>query len=538
MTASYDYIIVGAGSSGCVLAERLSRNPGTSVLLLEAGCRDLSPMIHIPLGATALQGSKVDWCYETEPEPELNCRRIAWPRGKVLGGSSCLNGMIYIRGQREDYDAWAAAGNTGWSYGELLPYFRRHENNSRGSDDYHGVNGPLWVGEVADHLAITGQFVKAGEETGLPFNPDFNGECQEGIGYYQVTIRNGIRQSSAVSHLKLARKRANLTIQTHALASRILLEGGRAIGVAYEQRGERREALCTGEVVLSAGAINSPQLLELSGIGDTDLLQQRGIGVRHHLPGVGENLQDHLTINVCYNLSNQESYYEEMKPWRFTRHIARYLFRRRGLLSFPSAQVGAFFKTSSTLKRPDAQIHFAPAAARYNDKGVMVPEPGFTATVCYLRPTSRGSVHVRSPRPDDPPEIRANYLATAGDREASIAAVKTTREIFRASCLQSYGGHEMIPGNAVETDDDILAFIRNSAVSVYHPVGTCKMGNDPLAVVDARLKVRGVLGLRVADASILPTIISGNTHAVCVVIADKCADMVLEDLAAQESKSA
>ena len=241
---------------------------------------------------------------------------------------------------------------------------------------------------------------------------------------------------------------------------------------------------------------------------------------------------------MCYNLSNQESYYEEMKPWRFTRHIARYLFRRRGLLSFPSAQVGAFFKTSSTLKRPDAQIHFAPAAARYNDKGVMVPEPGFTATVCYLRPTSRGSVHVRSPRPDDPPEIRANYLATAGDREASIAAVKTTREIFRASCLQSYGGHEMIPGNAVETDDDILAFIRNSAVSVYHPVGTCKMGNDPLAVVDARLKVRGVLGLRVADASILPTIISGNTHAVCVVIADKCADMVLEDLAAQESKSA
>lgn len=531
MTVTYDYIIIGAGSSGCVLAERLSRNPRISVLLLEAGGRDTSPLIHIPLAATALQRSQFDWGYQTEPEPELNQRRVAWPRGKVLGGSSCLNGMIYIRGQREDFDAWAAAGNAGWSYEQLLPYFRRHERNSRGGDDYHGEEGPLWVGDVTDQLPITRQFVKAGEEIGIPFNPDFNGASQEGIGYYQVTIKDGRRQSGAVSHLSLARGRANLTIATHALASRILLEGGRASGVVYEQKGKRCEAHCRGEVVLSAGAINSPQLLEISGIGDAKLLQRQGIDVKHHLPGVGENLQDHLTINICYNLAGQQSYYEEMKPWRFIRHIARYLLRRRGLLSFPSAQVGAFFKTSPAVERPDAQIHFAPAAARYNDKGVMVPEPGFTATVCYLRPTSRGSVHISAAHPDAPPFIQANYLSTDTDRQASVAAVKTTRAIFGAPCLASYGGHEMIPGNAVETDEDILAFIRNSAMSVYHPVGTCKMGGDALAVVDANLKVYGVNGLRIADASIMPTIVSGNTHAACVVIADKCADMILEDLA-------
>lgn len=529
MTASYDYIIVGAGSSGCVLAERLSRDPSKQVLLLEAGGRDSNPMIHIPLGATTLQRSQVDWDYQTQPESELADRCIKWPRGKVLGGSSCLNGMIYIRGQREDYDGWAAAGNPGWSYDELLPYFRRHENNSRGEDRYHGATGPLWVGDVVDHLAITEQFVKAGEETGIPFNPDFNGEHQEGIGYYQVTIKNGRRQSGAVSHLKLARKRPNLTVETHALASRLLLEDGQAVGIAYLQKGKQCEAHCRGEVVLSAGAINSPQLLELSGIGDADLLQRQGITVKHHLPGVGENLQDHLTINVCYNLSGQESYYEEMKPWRLLRHVVRYLFKRRGLLSFPSAQVGAFFKTDAAQASPNAQIHFAPAAARYNDKGVMVPEPGFTATVCNLRPTSRGSVHIRSASPEDHPVICANYLATEADRQASIAAVKKTRAIFRAPCLQTYGGHEMIPGEAVEDDAAILNFIRNSAVSVYHPAGSCKMGSDPQAVVDARLKVHGIKGLRVADASILPAIVSGNTHAVCVVIADKCADMILED---------
>ena len=527
----YDYIIIGGGSAGCVLAQRLSREASHRVLLLEAGGRDRNPMIHIPLGATTLQGSKADWCYETEPEPELNNRRIKWPRGKVLGGSSCLHGMIYIRGQKEDFDSWAEAGNEGWSYKELLPYFRRHEHNTNGENRYHGVGGPLWVDKVAGQFDMAGQFVKAGEEVGIPYNPDFNGEQQEGIGYFQVNIKNGIRQSSAASHLNPSRKRPNLTIETHALATRVLIEEGAAACVAYQRKGERleQEARCSGEVVLSGGSINSPQLLELSGIGDEALLQRHGIEVKKHLPGVGENLQDHLTINVCYYIKNHSTYYDEMKPWRFIRHIFWYLFKRRGMLALPAAQVGAFFRTDGTLNRPNAQIHFAPAAARYNDKGAMVPQPGSTATVCYLRPSSRGSVHIQSKRYDEYPAIRANYLATQEDRQVTIAAVKRTRAIFKAQCLQAYGGHEMTPGPEVHSDEEILEYVRKDAVSVYHPTSTCKMGTDALSVVDPALKVHGIDGLRVADASIMPTIVSGNTHAACVVIADKCADMILSD---------
>ena len=529
METLYDYIIIGAGSSGCVLAERLSRESSHRVLLLEAGGRDWNPMIHIPLGATTLQHTKLDWCYETEPEPQLNNRPIKWPRGKVLGGSSCLHGMIYIRGQKEDFDDWADAGNEGWSYEDLLPYFRRHEHNTSGENRYHGVGGPLWVDEVAGQFDMAEQFVKAGEEVGIPFNPDFNGEQQEGIGYFPVNIKNGIRQSSAASHLKPSRKRPNLTIETHALATRVLIDKGRAVGVAYQQNGEHKEARCGGEVVLSGGAINSPQLLELSGIGDEALLQRHGIEVNKHLPGVGENLQDHLTINVCYNVNTHSTYYDEMKPWRFIRHIFSYLFKRRGMLALPAAQVGAFFKTDDALDRPNAQIHFAPAAARYNDKGAMVPQPGSTATVCYLRPSSRGSVHIQSNRHDDHPAIRANYLATEEDRQVTIAAVKKTRSIFKAQCLQAFDGHEMTPGDDVQSDEQILEYVRKDAVSVYHPTSSCKMGTDEMAVVDPALKVHGISGLRVADASIMPTIVSGNTHATCVVIADKCADMILAD---------
>jgi choline dehydrogenase len=529
MDREYDYIVVGAGSAGCVVANRLSREASNKVLLLEAGGKDLHPMIHIPLGAITLQKTKLDWCYETEPEPELENRRIKWPRGKVLGGSSCLHGMIYIRGQKEDFDKWAEMGNPGWSYADLLPYFRLHEHNTNGADQYHGSSGPLWVGEVAGQFDMAEQFVKAGVQAGIPLNPDFNGKKQEGIGYFPVNIKNGIRQSSVSSHLRPVRNRPNLTIETHALARKVLIENGKAVGVSYQKKGQAIEARCRGEVILCGGTVNSPQLLELSGIGDSERLQRTGIEVKHHLAGVGENLQDHLTVNVCYSIKGHHTYYEEMKPLRFIRQIFDYFFKRKGMLAFPAAQVGAFFKTNPQMTRPNAQIHFAPAAAEYNDKGNMVPRSGSTATVCYLRPSSRGSVHARSSNPEQHPEIKANYLNTEEDKRITIEAVKKTRSIFATDVLKPFDGHEMTPGIEVQTDEQILEYIRKDAVSVYHPVGSCKMGNDEMSVVDHRLRVHGIGGLRVADASIMPTIVSGNTHAACVVIADKCADMILED---------
>jgi choline dehydrogenase len=527
VSETYDFIVVGAGSSGCVLAERLSRDSGNRVLLLEAGGRDVNPMIHVPLSAPMLQKTGVDWNYETAPEPELNNRPIRWPRGKVLGGSSAIHGMIYIRGQREDYETWAAKGNDGWSYEELLPYFRQHEDHEEGANEYHGVDGPLWVGMVAGNLDMAEQFVEAGVDIGLPFNPDFNGAEQEGIGYYPVNIKNGLRQSSATSHLNPNRKRKNLSIAMHALATRILLERGRATGIEYRHKGKIVTAHCSKELVLCGGAVNSPQLLELSGIGDRELLESHGIDVAQHLPGVGENLQDHLTINVCYDIKAVSTYYEEMKPWRLIKHVVRYLFKRRGMLAFPAAQVGVFLKTDPGLDRPDAQIHFAPAAGEYNESGKMMPVPGTTASVCLLRPTSRGSVHIQSSEPDRYPVIKANYLRTEEDRKGTIAAVRRVREIYAAGSLEKYDGHELTPGTDVQTDEEILDYVRKDAVSVYHPVGSCKMGNDDMAVVDSQLRVRGIDGLRVADASIMPTLISGNTHATCVVIADKCADMML-----------
>lgn len=528
MGESYDYIVVGAGSSGCVVADRLSRDSSNRVLLLEAGGRDWNPMIHIPLGATTLQKTRLDWCYETEPEAQLNGRRVKWPRGKVLGGSSCLHGMIYIRGQRGDFDDWAAQGNPGWTYHDLLPYFRQHEHHVKGEDEFHGVGGPLWVGEVQDQFDMAEQFVNAGVEVGIPFNADFNGAEQEGIGYFAVNIRNGIRQSSVSSHLRRARKRRNLTVVSRALANRVLIDDGRAAAVNYRRKGKTIDARCDGEVILCGGAINSPQLLELSGIGDSERLQRLGIDVKQHLPGVGENLQDHLTVNVCYNIREHATYYDQMKPLPLIRQVFRYLFRRKGMLAFPAAQVGAFFRTNPGVERPDAQIHFAPAAAEYNARGQMVPRPGTTASVCYLRPGSRGSVHIRSDQPDQHPAIVANYLDTEEDRRVMVDAVRKTRGIFEADVLKPFGGREMTPGADVQTDEEILDYIRKDAVSVYHPVGSCRMGNDQMAVVDHRLKVHGVQGLRVADASIMPTIVSGNTHAACVVIADKCADMILE----------
>ncbi len=528
--ASYDYIIIGAGSAGCALASRLSREASRRVLLLEAGGPDRHPMIHVPLGFAFLMKDKsVNWCYQTEPEPELNYRKIAWPRGKVVGGTSAINGMVYIRGQREDYAAWAAAGNPGWSWDEILPFFRASEHNARGADELHGSGGGLWVDEVGPPLECTDLFIQAGVSIGLPCNTDFNGPSQEGIGRYQVNVRNGVRQTAATSFLKPALKRASLELVTHALAEKLLLDGERVTGVQYRHKDKVLRVAARRCVILCGGAINSPQLLELSGIGNPDVLGPLGLATQHALPGVGENLQDHLTINVQQGLRNVRTFADETTPLGLLRNALRWVIRREGLLIHPACQAGAFLRSSPGVERPDAQIHFTPAAGRLNAHGNLTTVPGTTATVCNLRPTSRGSVHVRTPFPDYPPAIRANYLATEADRRVMIDAVKRVREIFASSVFDGYRDAEIKPGVNCSSDAQILEFIRREAESVYHPVGTCAMGAGEDAVVDHRLRVHGLEGLRIADASVIPNIISGNTNALCVAIGLKAAGMLIED---------
>ncbi|MBP6381714.1 MAG: GMC family oxidoreductase N-terminal domain-containing protein [Pseudomonadales bacterium] len=528
--ASYDYIIIGAGSAGCALASRLSREASRRVLLLEAGGPDRHPMIHVPLGFAFLMKDKsVNWCYQTEPEPELNYRKIAWPRGKVVGGSSAINGMVYIRGQREDYAAWAAAGNPGWSFEEVLPYFVASEHNTRGADALHGSGGGLWVDEVGPPLECTDLFIQAGVSIGLPWNTDFNGPVQEGIGRYQVNVRNGVRQTAATSFLKPALKRANLELATHALAEKLLLEGERVTGVQYRRKDKVLRVAARRGVILCGGAINSPQLLELSGIGNPDVLGPLGLDTRHALPGVGENLQDHLTVNVQQGLRNVKTFADETTPLGLLRNALRWGIKREGLLIHPACQAGAFLRTAPDVERPNAQIHYTPAAGRLNAHGNLTTVPGTTATICNLRPTSRGSVHVRTPFADYPPAIRANYMATEADRRVMIDAVKRVREIFASSVFDGYRDAEIKPGVNCSSDGQILEFIRREAESVYHPVGTCAMGPGEDAVVDHRLRVHGVEGLRIADASVIPNIISGNTNALCVAIGLKAAEMLIED---------
>ncbi len=548
---TYDYIIVGAGSAGCALAYRLSREASRKVLLVEAGGKDSFPLIHIPLGfAFLMKNPRVNWCYETEAEPNMHHRRIAWPRGKVLGGTSCINGMVYIRGQREDYDHWHALGNQGWSFDDVLPYFKRSEHKAEGGNDWHGYGGPLWVQEIADRekLDLADIFIQAGVQTGLPYNEDFNGPSQEGVGYYQTNIRRGRRQSTARTFLALCKKRPNLTIVTGAVCQQILITEGAATevsateasaaevsatGIEYRLTGKKSSTVvrahARSEVILCGGVINSPQLLELSGIGNRETLAALGIEVKQHLPGVGENLQDHLTVHIQQGLHGVTTFFEETRPLAMIRNVLTYLLKGAGLLAHPAAQVGVFFRTNDEVDRPDAQVHFAPAASEPDRKGNLKPKPGTTATVCFLRPESRGSVHIRSSDPLASPAIRANYLSTDQDCKAIIAAVRRVRDIFTAPALNKYRGEEYRPGPLAQSDEQILDYVRASAESVYHPVGTCKMGNDAMAVVDDRLRVHGISKLRVADASVMPSLISGNTNATAIMIAEKCADMLLQD---------
>ncbi|HEX3505691.1 MAG TPA: choline dehydrogenase [Xanthobacteraceae bacterium] len=531
--AHFDYIIVGAGSAGCVLANRLTASGRHRVLLLEAGGRDSNIWIHIPLGYGKLfDNAKVNWLYKTEPEPELNNRRVIQPRGKVLGGSSSINGLLYIRGQHEDYDHWRQLGNAGWAFRDVLPYFKRAEDQQRGADELHGVGGPLAVSDVSEPHPLCEAFIEAAAQAGYPRNDDFNGATQEGAGYFQLTTKNGRRWSTAVGYLRPANKRPNLAVVSDAHATRVLFSGRRAIGVEYRQGGVTHTAFADGEVILSGGAFNSPQLLQLSGVGPAKLLSDLGIEVIADMPGVGNDLQDHLQIRMQYRCTLPITMNDVINDWRhrYTEGI-RYLLSRKGLLTIGAGYAAAFIRTRPELATPDVQIHFLIFSADAAG-ATLHPFSGFMASVCQLRPDSRGFVRVKSTDPMMPPAIQPRYFTAQNDRDTIVAGLKALRGIMNQKVMRQYIAEELAPGDACVSDEDFLAFSRATATTVYHPTSTCRMGSDPNAVVDERLRVHGFERLRVVDASIMPTVASGNTNAAAVMIGEKGSDMILQDAAA------
>jgi len=530
----YDYIIIGAGSAGCVLANRLSADPKNKVLLLEAGPKDTNMWIHVPLGfAKTLVDPKVNWLFPTEPDPGSNDRVHVWPRGKVLGGSSSINGLLYIRGQAADYDGWRQMGNEGWGWDDCLPYFIRSEGNETYKGELHGADGPLTVSDPTEPNPVSDAMIDAGVEAGLPRKPDVNEGDQEGIGYYQLTVKGGQRMSAARAYLTdEVKNRPNLRIELEALVHKIVFDGKRATGVSYEQNGEMLEARAGKEVLLSGGAVNSPQILELSGIGKGEDLKAKGIEVVSNLPGVGENLQDHYMIAMQHRISEPVTVNDQAQGLAFLKEVAKYLFFRKGLLSLPAAHVQAFVKTRPELSSPDVQFHILPAsmdAEKYKDQQIMELNkfPGLTTAPCQLRPESRGSIHIKSSDPRAYPAIRPNYLADPIDQQTAVAGLRWGRKIVSQAAMDRYRGEELLPGKEIDSDDELLDYAREVGSTLYHPVGTCKMGNDDQAVVDSQLRVKGVEGLRVIDASIMPRLISGNTNAPTIMIAEKVADIIL-----------
>jgi choline dehydrogenase-like flavoprotein len=528
---TFDYIVVGAGSAGCVLANRLTESGRHRVLLLEAGGEDTNPWIHIPVGYGKLfRDRKVNWLYATEPEPELGGRRVFQPRGRVLGGSSSINGLVYLRGQQEDFDGWAQQGAAGWSFDDVLPYFKKAEHQSRGPDAFHGGEGPQWVSDQSEPHELCDAFIDAAEQAGHPRNADFNGASQEGAGYYQTTSRRGLRCSTAVAYLRPARRRANLTVATHALASRILFDGRRATGVEWRSRGATMTARAAGEVILCAGAINTPQLLQLSGVGPGPLLQELGVEMIAESAGVGENLQDHLQVRCVYRCTRPITFNDDMGALHRTLGVGlRYLLSRKGPLTVSAGYAGGFFRTDPRLASPDIQVHFINFSL--NKMGDKLDRfSGFTASACQLRPESRGWVRAASPDPSLPPAIFANYLSSETDRAANIAGIRLVRDIMSRPAMAAYVAEEKAPGAGIVSDDDLLAYVRGTASSLYHPTCTARMGTGSGAVVDPRLRVIGVEGLRVADGSIMPNVVSGNSNAAIIMIGEKAADLILKDL--------
>jgi choline dehydrogenase len=527
---SFDYIVVGAGSAGCVLANRLSADGHHRVLLLEAGGKDRNIWIHIPLGYGKLfSNAKVNWLYASEPEPELNNRSIIQPRGKVLGGSSSINGLLYVRGQSADFDHWRQLGNAGWSFEDVLPYFRRAENQQHGEDALHGIGGPLAVSDVCEPHPLCEAFIAAAQQAGFPRNDDFNGPTQEGVGYFQLTARNGRRCSSAVGYLRPARRRPNLAIRTNAPGLRILFEGRRATGVEYRQGDTTRTARANREVLIAGGAFNSPQLLQLSGLGPAALLSSLGIPVIADMPGVGADLQDHLQVRMQYRCTEPITMNDVVNHWRHRMHAGlRYCLWRKGLLAVGAGYAGGFFRAMPLAVTPDVQVHFIIFSADTSGAGLH-PFSGFIASVCQLRPESRGFVHIKSADPRVSPAIQPRYLSTRNDRDTVVAGMKLLRRIMRQRAMRHYIAEERAPHPGVSSDEDLLAFARETGTTVFHPTSTCRMGPDPTAVVDERLRVRGIERLRVVDGSIMPAVVSGNTNAAVIMIAEKGADMILKD---------
>ncbi len=527
----YDYVVVGAGSAGSVLASRLSEDPETSVLLLEAGGPDEAQEIHIPVTFSRLFQLAVDWVYYTEEEPHLNNRKLYWPRGKVLGGSSSLNAMIYIRGNPYDYNHWRELGNEGWSYDDVLPYFKKAEHQERGASQYHGVGGPLNVMDRPYTSPLSYAFIEAGIELGWPQNDDFNGASQEGFGNYQVTQRQGRRHSAAVGYLHPALSRPNLTLHTHTLVTRVLFEGTRAVGIAYLKDGSEQQVRVNKEVILSGGAVNSPQILLLSGIGPADDLRALGIDIVADLPGVGSNLQDHPFVGVCYACTQPISLFDI----ETAENLQEYMELQRGPFTSNVGEVGAFIKTRPDLPEPDLQYHFAPVL--YINHGLTpIERHGYTIGPTLVSPQSRGKLVLRSADPTQHPAIYANYLASEEDLQVLIEGVKLSRRLGQSKAFAPFYEVETLPGAQAQSDRELVEFIRNTAETLYHPVGTCKMGHDDLAVVDEHLRVRGVDGLRVVDASIMPTIVNGNTNAPTIMIAEKISDQLRGHALLEESQ--
>ncbi len=527
-----DFVVAGGGTAGCVLANRLSANGRDRVLLLEAGPRDAYPWIHIPIGyAKTMFHPVYNWRFSTEPEPEMNGREIYWPRGRTLGGSSSINGLIYIRGQRDDFDHWAALGNRGWGYADVLPYFRKLEHNVRGENEWHGADGPQWASDIGATHELVEALIAAGLELGIPRNADFNGAYQEGAGYYQLTTRNGLRCSTAVAYLRPAQSRTNLTVLTDAHATRIVLDGRRATGVVYRHGDRETTVTARREVIVCAGALQSPQLLQLSGIGPSWLLQSFGIPVAHRLDGVGENLQDHLQVRTIFRCTQPITTNDTLKSWWRTVAMGlRYALTREGPMAVGINQGGMFARTDPSLSRPDVQFHLATLSS--DVAGSPVHEfSGFTLSVCQLQPESRGFVRVKSPDPLAAPAMQPRYLSTELDRATTVAGLRLSRKLAATRALSPYVADEYLPGPAATTDADLLEFARNKGATIFHPAGTCKMGpaGDAMAVVDAELHVHGVGNLRVVDCSVMPSLVSGNTSAPVIMIAEKAADMILAD---------
>jgi choline dehydrogenase len=526
----FDYVIVGAGSAGCVLADRLSRQGDVRVLVLEAGPTDhrWAWQLHMPAAlAHPLANDRYNWFYQSEPEPHMDGRRIYCPRGRVLGGSSSINGMAYVRGHARDYDRWAQAGLTGWRYADLLPYFKRAETRQAGADDYRGGDGPLHVSTGACANPLYRAFIDAGIEAGYPFTADMNGFQQEGVGAMDMTTHDGRRWSTASAYLHPAMRRPNLTVRTRALSLRIRFDGRRAVGVDYAEGNDVRHAIAEREVILCGGAINAPQLLMLSGIGDADALGRQGIAVIAHLPGVGKNLQDHMEIYVQHACTQPISLYAAQKPWNKLRIGHEWIPFQRGIGASSQFEGGAFIRSRPGVEHPDLQYHFLPIAVNYDGSNPQETH-GFQAHVGPMRPTSAGRVRLRSADPREPPSILFNYLETESDRQEMRDAVRLTRELFAQRAFDPYLGSELAPGSAVESDAEIDAFVRARAESAYHPSCTCKMGpeSDSAAVVDDECRVLGVESLRVVDASVMPSIASGNLNAPTIMLAEKAADLI------------